>query len=64
MPEVFEEARQSLDLSLRFGLSGALSARLDAKNLLDAPFELTQGDVIREYHRSGRVFSLGMSWKK
>ena len=64
LPEVFEEARQSLDLSLRFGLSGALSARLDAKNLLDAPFELTQGDVIREYHRSGRVFSLGMSWKK
>ena len=64
LPEVYEEARGNLDLSLRLALGGSLSAKLDAKNLLDSPLELTQGDVTREYYRSGRVYSLGLSWKR
>ena len=63
LPEVYEEARHSLDLSLRFGLIGGLSAKVDGKNLLDAPFELRQGDVTREFYRTGRVYSMGLAWK-
>jgi outer membrane receptor protein involved in Fe transport len=62
LPEVYEEARHGLDLSLRIGLRENVSAKLDAKNLLDAPVELTQGDVTRDHYRTGRVFSLGVSW--
>lgn len=64
LPDVYEEARNVLDLSLRFALTGAFSAKLDAKNLLDEPFTLTQGTALREYHRSGRTFSLGFSWQR
>jgi len=45
-------------------LFGAVSARLDAKNLLDSPYEVKQGDVIRERYRSGRVISLGLKWQQ
>jgi TonB dependent receptor/Carboxypeptidase regulatory-like domain/TonB-dependent Receptor Plug Domain len=64
LPEIYEQARNVLDLSLRFGLPGAFSAKLDVKNVLDEPYELTQGSVQREYYRAGRVLSLGLSWKR
>jgi hypothetical protein len=64
LPEVQEQARHNLDLSLRLALSGSLAAKLDARNLLDAPFELRQGSVVREAYRTGRVFSVGLSWTR
>lgn len=64
LPDVYEEARTGLDLSLRLPVAGAVSARLDAKNLLDSPHELTQGTVTRAYDHSGRVFSFGLSWQR
>ncbi|MEO5800239.1 MAG: TonB-dependent receptor [Gemmatimonadales bacterium] len=62
LPDVIEQPRNVLDLSLRFPVAGALSARLDAKNLLDAPYRLTQGSVVRESYRAGRVVGIGFSW--
>ena len=64
LPDVYEEARHVLDLSLRVGLSAAISAKLDAKNLLDSSFEQTQGSVTREYYRTGRALSVGLSWRR
>ncbi|MGD8276403.1 MAG: TonB-dependent receptor [Gemmatimonadota bacterium] len=64
LPDVYEEARNVLDLSLRLALTDAFSAKLDAKNLLDEPYQLTQGTVLRESYRSGRSFSLGFSWQR
>jgi TonB-dependent receptor len=64
LPEIYENSRNVLDLSLRFGLSASLSAKLDVKNLLDEPYELTQGTVTRESYHAGRVFSVGLSWKR
>jgi hypothetical protein len=64
LPDVYEEARHVLDFSLRVGLTGAISAKLDAKNLLDSSFEQTQGSVTREYYKTGRAFSVGLSLRR
>ena len=63
-PDVFEQPRDVVDISLRFPVAGRLSGRADARNLLDAPFVLRQGTVDREYYRAGRVLSAGLSWRQ
>ncbi|HEV2736720.1 MAG TPA: TonB-dependent receptor, partial [Longimicrobiaceae bacterium] len=63
LPDLIEEPRSVLDFSLRLGVTRQLSAKLDARNLLDSPFEVKQGDVTREFYRSGRVVSIGMTWQ-
>jgi outer membrane receptor protein involved in Fe transport len=63
LPDVYEQARNILDLSLRFPLLGGVSVKADLKNLLDAPVEFLQGPVVREAYRTGRSLSLGMSWQ-
>ena len=64
LPDIYEESRHGVDLAVRFPVIAGLSAKLDAKNLLDAPYELTQGSVIRERYRAGRVISLGLTWRR
>jgi hypothetical protein len=64
LPDTYESARSGLDASLQAPLFGSLSARLDAKNLLDSPYEVKQGPVVRERYRSGRVISLGLKWQQ
>src|SRR5690606_30951 len=63
LPSVYEEARHVLDLSLRFPIAGTVSGKVDARNLLDAPYEITQGTVVRESYSTGRSFSFGLSWR-
>jgi TonB-dependent receptor len=62
LPSVYEEERHVVDVSLRFPVARGLSGKIDAKNLLDAPYEVTQGTVQREFYRAGRSFTLGLSW--
>src|SRR5690606_38180988 len=64
LPDVIEQPRHMLDLSLRTTMLGSVSFKLDAKNLLDAPYDLVQGSVVRESYRSGRSFSVGLSWRQ
>jgi hypothetical protein len=64
LPDVKELPRDVVDLSLRFPLLGALSGRVDARNVLDARFRQTQGDVMREAYRTGRVFQVGVTWRR
>ena len=40
-----------------------LDVRVDAKNLLDAEYRVTQSDLLREGYRAGRVFSFGLAWR-
>jgi len=63
MPDVYEQARHAIDVSLRFPLLSGVSAKLDVKNVLDSPYEVRQGEVLREYYRSGRVFTFGLNWR-
>jgi TonB dependent receptor-like, beta-barrel/Carboxypeptidase regulatory-like domain/TonB-dependent Receptor Plug Domain len=62
--DTYERPRPQLDFSLRFPMRGGVKAKLDATNLLDAPYEERQGDVVRYRYRTGRSFSLGASWQR
>lgn len=62
LPDAVERPRHVLDLSLRLPVRGSVAMRLDAKNLLDAPQEVRQGSVVREYHETGRMLQVGVSW--
>ncbi|MEX0911986.1 MAG: TonB-dependent receptor [Gemmatimonadota bacterium] len=64
LPDVYEMARPTLDLSLRFPLLGGLAGKLDLQNLLDAPHRVEQGTVLREHYRSGRSISLGVTVRR
>jgi TonB-dependent receptor len=61
--DTYEQPRNLLDFSVRFPLRGGMTGKLDAKNLLDAPYEELQGDVVRHRYTVGRSFSFGASWK-
>ncbi|HET9439957.1 MAG TPA: TonB-dependent receptor, partial [Longimicrobiales bacterium] len=63
LPDAYEQPRNQLDLALRFPLKAGLSAKIDLKNVLDEPYEVTQGSVVRESYRAGRVFTAGFSWQ-
>ncbi|HEY0672238.1 MAG TPA: hypothetical protein VGD27_08235, partial [Longimicrobiales bacterium] len=63
LPDAYEQPRNQLDLALRFPLNSGLSAKIDLKNVLDEPYEVTQGSVLRESYRAGRVFTAGFSWQ-
>jgi hypothetical protein len=64
LPDVYELPRNVVDLSLLFpvGVRG-VSARVDARNLLDARYVLRQGAVEREAFRTGRVVQVGLAWR-
>jgi hypothetical protein len=64
LPDVVEQPRNVLDASLRFPLFRTLSARIDAKNVLDADYVISQGGVTRQSYRAGRVLSVGFTWKQ
>jgi hypothetical protein len=61
--DVVEAPRPGLDLSVRMPFLAGTAAKLDLRNLLDAPYEIQQGSVVRAYHRTGRSLSLGLSWR-
>jgi outer membrane receptor protein involved in Fe transport len=63
LPDVIEQPRNVLDLSLRLAVTAAVTARFDAKNLFDAPHEVIQGTVTREYYRTGRAIQAGLLWR-
>jgi TonB-dependent receptor len=63
-PDIYEQPRNALDLSIRFPVVGSLSGKFDARNVLDEAYEQLQDDVVRERYHAGRVFSLGLSWSQ
>lgn len=67
IPDVYEQLRGSLDLTLVQRLPAGLQLRLTARNLLDAEElfqqEFANGEVITvERYRSGRSLSVGISF--
>jgi hypothetical protein len=59
----YELPRHGLDLSLRIPLTSGVTGKLDARNLLDSPFEERQGEVVRHRYTTGRLLSLGGTWR-
>jgi TonB-dependent receptor len=62
-PDAYEQARHIVDFSMQVPVFGRAALKLDAKNLLDAPYRVLQGDVLRARYRTGRVLSLGATWE-
>lgn len=63
-PDIYEQPRHLVDLSLRLPMGNRWTWRVDARNLLDAPFRLTQGPVTREEYRLGRQLAFGLQWRQ
>jgi len=63
LPNILEAPRHLVDLSFRFPVAGSLTGRLDARNLLDARTRFMQGTLEREGFNSGRIVSMGFSWR-
>jgi hypothetical protein len=56
LPDAYEQPRNLLDVSVQLPVTGNMLFKLEGKNLLDAPFKVTQGDVVRWHYLTGRVF--------
>jgi TonB-dependent receptor len=63
LPDTYEEPRHSFDLSIQRPLLTSVSIKFNGKNLLDSEYRETQGSVTRLRYRSGRVYSLGLTWR-
>ena len=61
-PDSYVQPRNVVDLSLQLPIVGDMSAKLNGRNLLDAPFEEVAGGITRLRYRTGRVFSLALTW--
>ncbi|MCU0618463.1 MAG: outer membrane beta-barrel protein [Gemmatimonadaceae bacterium] len=62
-PDLYEMPRNLVDFSLRLPVNGQVALKIDARNLLDAPFRTTQGDFVRQEWRLGRQVSVGFTWR-
>jgi len=62
LPDAYEQPRHLLDISLQLPVTQTFSLKLDGKNLLDAPYRLTQGEVVRYRYLTGRIFGFTLSW--
>ena len=63
LPDVLEHPRDVMDLSLRLPVLSQMALRMDARNLLNARYLVTQGNVTREAWTTGRAFSFGLTWQ-
>ncbi len=65
-PNIYEQPRNALDLTVRKSIGTRSTLRLSMQNLLDAPFRFTQEFADREYiyqsYSLGSTFSLGFSY--
>jgi outer membrane receptor for ferrienterochelin and colicin len=62
LPDAYELPRHMLDASVQVPIASAMSLKLDGQNLLDAPYRMTQGGVLRSRYTSGRRFQFTFSW--
>jgi len=64
LPDIYEQPRHMVDLSLRLPVRGGASVRVDARNLLDARYRFRQGPIVVEQFRVGRTVSAGFTWRR
>ena len=61
LPDAYELPRHVVDASAQAQLGSRIALKLDAKNLLDAPYRVVQGTVTRLRYHAGRVVTLGVT---
>jgi outer membrane receptor protein involved in Fe transport len=63
LPDVLEQGRQTLDMVVTKGF-GAFQLKLGGDNLLDSDYEFTQGGQIHRLYRTGRTWSVSLSYSE
>jgi outer membrane receptor protein involved in Fe transport len=62
LPDVYERARHTIDVTAATGLNGHLKLKLVAKNLLDHQHRFEQAGAVTSLYQTGRSFSLGLTY--
>ena len=63
LPDAYEQPRSILDASVEVGLSRDVSVKVDARNLLDSRYLMTQGGVTRLRYTTGRIWVVAFKWQ-
>ncbi len=63
LPDAYEQPRSILDASVEVGLSRDVSVKVDARNLLDSEYLMTQGGVTRLRYTTGRIWVVAFKWQ-
>ena len=61
-PDIFQQPRHVLDFVYSQRLGDHWKIKFRARNLLDAPVEITQGDKIRRRFTVGREYTAAIQW--
>ncbi|HET6762509.1 MAG TPA: outer membrane beta-barrel protein, partial [Longimicrobiaceae bacterium] len=61
-PDTYIQPRNVLDVSFQQAIRGGMGLKVNARNLLDAPYRETAGTVTRFEYRTGRVYSVQLTW--
>ena len=61
-PDTYLQPRHMLDFSLRLPLWTSTSAKFNAANILNSEYREVAGGITRLSYRTGRVFSIGLTW--
>jgi outer membrane receptor protein involved in Fe transport len=63
LPDAYEQPRSILDASLEYVLARDLNVKLDARNLLNSQYLMTQGGVTRYRYYTGRIWVVTFRWQ-
>lgn len=63
LPDAYEQPRSILDASLEYLLARDLSVKVDARNLLNSEYLMTQGGVTRYRYLTGRIWVVAFRWQ-
>jgi len=63
LPDAYEQPRSILDASLEHGLARDLFLKVDARNLLNSQYLMTQGGVTRYRYLTGRIWVVTFRWQ-
>jgi hypothetical protein len=62
LPDIYEDERETVDLTYIQDLSRGLRLKLSGRNLTDEEWTWSQGGLPFNAYKPGRTFSLGLSW--
>jgi hypothetical protein len=62
LPDVYERARHSIDLTGNTSLNGHVKVKLVAKNLLNHQHRFEQAGMVTEVYQTGRSYSIGLTY--
>ncbi len=63
IPDAYEKPRNMIDATVQIPVLRNLTAKVEAKNLLNAQYLFEQGDVVRQSYYSGRIFGVSFKWE-